>query len=117
MSAAQMLTLPQRKLLIFICDYIEREKVAPSHDEMKVALGLASKSGVNRTLQCLVERGFVRTIPYRRRALEVLRGPDDKPRVVVVQESGFTLTPDEIKIICYLRTDEFIMGKILGMCP
>lgn len=104
-----MLTHQQRNLLTFICDYIKREHVAPTHDEMKNALGLASKSGINRILQCLIERGFIRSIPYRQRALEVLRGPDDKAPELL-------LTNAELKAIGYLRQHKDVMAQILERC-
>jgi repressor LexA len=104
-----MLTHQQRNLLTFICAYIDRKKLAPSHDEMKDALGLASKSGVNRILQGLIERGFIRSIPYRVRALEVLRRPDDKPAELI-------LTENELKAVGYLRTHKDVMAQILERC-
>jgi repressor LexA len=104
-----MLTHQQRKLLIFICDYIEREKVSPSFMEMQDALGLASRSGIHRLVQNLIDRGYVTSIPNRARAIEILRGPDGK-------DGGFRLTPDEIKAIGFLRTNKVAMRQILESC-
>lgn len=71
-----MLTRKQLELLKFIHDRLERDGVPPSFDEMKDALGLRSKSGIHRLITALEERGFIRRLPHRARALEVLRVPD-----------------------------------------
>lgn len=70
-----MLTSKQRDLLLFINDRIEVDGVSPSFDEMKDALQLASKSGIHRLITALEERGFLRRLPHRARALEVLKLP------------------------------------------
>jgi repressor LexA len=72
-----MLTSKQRELLIFINSRIKETGVSPSFDEMKEALDLKSKSGIHRLITALEERGFLRRLPNRARALEVLRLPDD----------------------------------------
>ncbi|MEL6365497.1 MAG: transcriptional repressor LexA [Pseudomonadota bacterium] len=71
-----MLTKKQKELLVFIQERIRDSGVSPSFDEMKDALQLKSKSGVHRLVTALEERGFVRRLPNRARALEVLRGPE-----------------------------------------
>lgn len=71
-----MLTEKQRELLIFINRRIKETGVSPSFDEMKEALDLKSKSGIHRLIMALEERGFLRRLPNRARALEVLRLPD-----------------------------------------
>lgn len=71
-----MLTSKQKELLIFIHDRIDSTGVSPSFDEMKTALNLASKSGIHRLITALEERGFIRRLPHRARALEVLKMPD-----------------------------------------
>ena len=71
-----MLTEKQRELLIFINRRIKETGVSPSFDEMKDALDLRSKSGIHRLIMALEERGFLRRLPNRARALEVLRLPD-----------------------------------------
>ncbi len=75
-----MLTLKQRNLLLFINDRLAAKGVAPSFDEMKEALGLKSKSGIHRLITALEERGFIRRLAHRARALEVLRLPDELVR-------------------------------------
>lgn len=71
-----MLTRKQRELLVFITDRIDETGVPPSFDEMKEALNLRSKSGIHRLITALEERGFLRRLPHRARALEVLQRPD-----------------------------------------
>lgn len=71
-----MLTRKQQELLIFIDDRLKSDGVSPSFEEMKDALALKSKSGVHRLINALEERAFIRRLPNRARALEVLRLPD-----------------------------------------
>lgn len=71
-----MLTRKQYELLLFINDRLGEGGVSPSFDEMKDALGLKSKSGIHRLITGLEERGFIRRLPHRARALEVLRLPE-----------------------------------------
>ena len=72
-----MLTQKQKDLLLLIDRKIKTVGVPPSYDEMKDALGLASKSGIHRLITALEERGFIRRLPNKARALEVLKLPDD----------------------------------------
>lgn len=72
-----MLTRKQHELIRFIQAKLEETGVSPSFEEMKEALDLKSKSGVHRLISALEERGFIRRLPNRARALEVLRQPDD----------------------------------------
>jgi len=71
-----MLTRKQHELLMFIQERIKETGVSPSFDEMKDALDLASKSGIHRLITALEERGFLRRLPHRARALEVVKLPD-----------------------------------------
>ena len=71
-----MLTAKQKELLLYIHERIKETGVSPSFDEMKEALDLASKSGIHRLITALEERGFLRRLPHRARALEVLKMPD-----------------------------------------
>jgi repressor LexA len=100
-----MLTSKQRELLLFIHQRIKESGVSPSFDEMKEALDLASKSGIHRLITALEERGFIRRLAHRARALEVLKLPDSaaasapargrtgfRPSVVGAQKSpGFEI--------------------------
>ena len=70
-----MLTRKQHELLMFIHERIKETGVSPSFDEMKEALDLASKSGIHRLITALEERGFLRRLAHRARALEVLKLP------------------------------------------
>lgn len=71
-----MLTAKQRTLLMFIHERLEETGVSPSFEEMKTALDLKSKSGIHRLITALEERGFLRRLPHKARALEVLRLPE-----------------------------------------
>lgn len=72
-----MLTAKQHELIRFIQHRLEETGVSPSFEEMKEALDLKSKSGVHRLISALEERGFIRRLPNRARALEVIRQPED----------------------------------------
>ncbi len=72
-----MLTKKQYELLVLIDRRIKDTGVPPSFDEMKDALGLKSKSGIHRLISGLEERGFIRRLPHRARALEVLKLPEN----------------------------------------
>lgn len=72
-----MLTAKQKQLLLFINDRMQDEGVPPSFDEMKVALDLKSKSGIHRLITALEERGFIRRLAHRARAIEVIKLPED----------------------------------------
>ncbi|MBE0531188.1 MAG: transcriptional repressor LexA [Rhodospirillales bacterium] len=72
-----MLTRKQYELLIYINDHLKTKGVSPSFEEMKEALGLRSKSGIHRLITGLEERGFIRHLAHRARALEVLKLPEN----------------------------------------
>jgi repressor LexA len=72
-----MLTRKQYELLVYIDQQLRKNGISPSFDEMKDALGLKSKSGIHRLITGLEERGFIRRLPHRARALEVLRLPEN----------------------------------------
>jgi len=72
-----MLTRKQYDLLMFIHDRVQRDGVSPSFDEMKEALDLRSKSGIHRLITALEERGFIRRLPHRARAVEIIRLPEN----------------------------------------
>ena len=83
-----MLTRKQHELLMFIHERIKESGVSPSFDEMKEALDLASKSGIHRLITALEERGFLRRLPHRARALEVVKLPQQ------------ATTPSIVSFIC-----------------
>lgn len=91
----QMLTKKQIQLLDFIQKRLARDGVPPSFDEMKEALDLRSKSGIHRLVTALEERGFIRRLPHRARALEIVRLPDalladTKVEGTATAQGGFT---------------------------
>jgi repressor LexA len=71
-----MLTSKQKELLLYIHKCVQESGVPPSFDEMKAALDLRSKSGIHRLITALEERGFVRRLPHRARALEIIKLPE-----------------------------------------
>ena len=71
-----MLTKKQKNLLVFINKRIRSLGVSPSYEEMKNSLNLKSKSGIHRLISALEERGFIRRLPHKARALEVLKLPE-----------------------------------------
>ncbi|WP_038975834.1 LexA family transcriptional regulator, partial [Bradyrhizobium japonicum] len=71
-----MLTRKQYELLRFISERLKESGVPPSFDEMKDALDLRSKSGIHRLITALEERGFIRRLPNRARAIEVIKLPE-----------------------------------------
>ena len=71
-----MLTRKQHELLLFIHERLKETGIPPSFDEMKEALDLASKSGIHRLITALEERGFIRRLPNRARAIEVIKLPE-----------------------------------------
>ena len=73
-----MLTEKQRELLLYIHERMQERGVPPSFDEMKDALDLKSKSGIHRLITALVERGFIRRLPHRARAIEVIKLPENQ---------------------------------------
>jgi repressor LexA len=86
-----MLTRKQHELLNFIHSHIRQNGISPSFDEMKDALNLKSKSGIHRLITALEERGFIRRLAHRARALEVLKLPD------AVLPGGQKLAPNVIQ--------------------
>jgi repressor LexA len=85
-----MLTRKQQELLLFIHERMKESGVPPSFDEMKDALDLASKSGIHRLITALEERGFIRRLPNRARALEVIKLPEAYTPSIKPQQRGFT---------------------------
>src|SRR3979409_1191654 len=86
-----MLTRKQFELLRFIHERLKEAGVPPSFDEMKDALDLRSKSGIHRLITALEERGFIRRLPNRARAIEVIKLPDSVAHGMVAGRSrGFT---------------------------
>ena len=72
-----MLTKKQKNLLIFINEKLKLTGISPSYDEMRVSLSLKSKSGIHRLISALEERGFIKRLPHKARALEVIKLPEN----------------------------------------
>ncbi len=86
-----MLTRKQHELLMFIHERLKESGVPPSFDEMKIALDLKSKSGIHRLIVALEERGFLRRMPNRARAMEIIRLPESvSPGLAVPRSKGFS---------------------------
>jgi len=85
-----MLTRKQHELLMFINQRIKETGVSPSFDEMKEALDLRSKSGIHRLITALEERGFIRRLAHKARALEVLRLPESAAPATQMRPRGFS---------------------------
>ena len=97
-----MLTRKQHELIRFIQVRLEESGVSPSFEEMKEALDLKSKSGVHRLISALEERGFIRRLPNRARALEVIRQPEDvsaqaAPRAANTNSGAAVVRPPEMR--------------------
>ncbi len=88
-----MLTAKQHELIQFIQQRLEETGISPSFEEMKEALDLKSKSGVHRLISALEERGFLRRLPNRARALEVIREPGDMTPARASAPAGGNVVP------------------------
>jgi repressor LexA len=88
-----MLTAKQHELIRFIQQRLEETGISPSFEEMKEALDLKSKSGVHRLISALEERGFLRRLPNRARALEVIRQPGDTTPARAAAPAGDNVVP------------------------
>lgn len=117
-----MLTRKQMDLLEFIHKRMQKDGVPPSFDEMKEALDLRSKSGIHRLITALEERGFIRRLAHRARAIEIVRLPDSiesggfKPRVI----EGSAPPPPPREALPVSKTDAQslpIMGLIAAGTP
>ncbi len=99
-----MLTKKQHDLLVFIDKRLKKNSISPSYDEMKDALGLASKSGIHRLITALEERGFIRRLPHRARALEIIKLPGEQKTALAPEPAN-----DSVSIP--------MMGKIAAGVP
>lgn len=85
-----MLTAKQHKILTFVIDYLSKHNFSPSYHEIREEVGLVSKSSVHRHVSALEERGFIKRLPDKARAIEVLRRPDQH----ILSESSNENQPD-----------------------
>jgi len=118
-----MLTKKQLELLDFIHKRVQRDGVPPSFDEMKLALDLRSKSGIHRLITALEERGFIRRLAHRARAIEIVKLPDS----LGGESAGFTprvidgdrphRVPANAKPVDLHATELPVMGRIAAGVP
>jgi repressor LexA len=115
-----MLTRKQRDLLEFIHKRVQRDGVPPSFDEMKEALDLRSKSGIHRLITALEERGFIRRLAHRARAIEIVKMPDAmerptfEPRVIAGDRTD---PPRGAMPVEAAATELPVMGRIAAGTP
>jgi len=125
-----MLTRKQHELLMFIHERMKESGIPPSFDEMKDALDLASKSGIHRLITALEERGFIRRLPNRARALEVVKLPDSmnpslggrkakfEPSVIEGNLGKVAAPPSRSTVEDYARPISIpVMGRIAAGTP
>ncbi len=120
-----MLTKKQIELLEFIQKRMARDGVPPSFDEMKIALDLRSKSGIHRLVTALEERGFIRRLPHRARALEIVRLPDSlaksspgfTPQIIDGDRKPAPATPNGAMEVRIDAVELPVMGRIAAGVP
>ncbi len=118
-----MLTKKQLDLLAFIHKRVQRDGVPPSFDEMKVALDLRSKSGIHRLITALEERGFIRRLAHRARAIEVVKLPDSMggngftPKVIDGDRPDTAPPAGALPLRTIEATELPVMGKIAAGVP
>ena len=119
-----MLTRKQLELLEFIKQRTDRDGISPSFDEMKDALDLRSKSGIHRLITALEERGFIRRLAHRARALEIVKLPEVieragfSPRVITGDKTDPTPQPRGAMDVSQVYALEIpVMGRIAAGVP
>ncbi|HEY1605079.1 MAG TPA: transcriptional repressor LexA [Allosphingosinicella sp.] len=108
-----MLTRKQSELLTYIQQRLKESGVSPSFEEMKDALALKSKSGVHRLISALEERGFIRRLPNRARALEILRMPEAQAGAATARPSASVTVPQAANDVIELP----LHGRIAAGMP
>jgi len=115
-----MLTRKQLELLDFINKRVQRDGIPPSFDEMKEALDLRSKSGIHRLITALEERGFIRRLAHRARALEIVKLPDAidthgfTPRMI---NGDLSAPPNQTMAVGVSAVELPVMGQIAAGVP
>lgn len=109
-----MLTKKQQELLIFIHNRLSKDGVPPSFDEMKDAVGLKSKSGIHRLVSGLEERGFIRRLKHRARALEVLKLPENVPSKSTLEQAAPIETLPENVTRLHPSTEDVVTLPLYG---
>ena len=119
-----MLTKKQKNLLLFINKKLRASGVSPSYEEMKDSLNLKSKSGIHRLISALEERGFIRRLPHKARALEVIKLPEtasanDIYNVLInhsgplISESGIKTKEELLELESKTSIKTFLIGESL----
>jgi repressor LexA len=115
-----MLTPKQKQLLLFINERIEATGVSPSFDEMKDALDLKSKSGIHRLITALEERGFIRRLAHRARAVEVMRLPERSRSDGERRRGGFVpmvIDGQRERRTNFVETPQALVSEEIGFPP
>ncbi len=112
-----MLTVKQYELLKYIHQRITENGISPSYDEMKVAVNLHSKSGIHRLINALEERGYIRRLPNRARALEIIKHPFDSVENNTNYSKKTTIPLDKNEIMNNTFIEIPIMGNIAAGSP
>ncbi len=123
-----MLTQKQKELLLFIHGRMQDDGVPPSFDEMREALELKSKSGIHRLITALVERGFIRRLAHRARAIEVIKLPESsvpidaprkgfQPSVIEGNRRSHDITVPPAHMIDHRTVSIPVMGRIAAGVP
>ena len=102
-----MLTKKQRELLLFLEERISQSGITPSFEEMKKKVGLKSKSGIHRLISALEDRGFIKKLPFKARAIEILKLPKTKQK----------FSDDSIKVNNDHVVELPIVGRIAAGLP
>ena len=119
-----MLTKKQKNLLLFINKKLRSSGVSPSYEEMKQSLNLKSKSGIHRLISALEERGFIKRLAHKARALEVIKLPEtasanDIYNVVknhkgpLISESGIKSKEELLELNSKTSINTFLIGESL----
>ncbi len=112
-----MMTKKQKDLLEFIQMRLDRDGVPPSFDEMRDALDLRSKSGVHRLITGLEERGFIRRLPHRARAIEIVKLPDVLEQKVNNNNSQAHIEASNVETRNPMMMEIPVMGRIAAGVP
>ncbi len=110
-----MLTIKQRELLNFLEVYDNKYKASPSFDEMREALGLASKSGIHRLISGLEERGFIRRLANRARAIKIIRNEIKLEKVSLNKQNETNVVEAEIGNTTQMEIP--MLGRIAAGTP
>jgi repressor LexA len=114
-----MLTKKQKNLLIFINEKLKHTGVSPSYDEMRMSLNLRSKSGIHRLISALEERGFIKRLPHKARALEVIKLPENAGAKDLYNNFSPTIIKGGLDLNKIDDEEKFIpvLGKIAAGLP